>query len=263
MTETKNRPTTTIMAHMIPFFPDEAGSFEVVEGLVEAGIRYLEIQFPFTDPTADGPVIEAACTRALANGFTVDKGFAFVKSVSDLCHNAGVDIFIMTYGSLVFTKGVESFVLAAKAAGAQGLIVPDLPPDSDEGLYALCHKHGLTGIPVIVPTISAARLNMVRELKANFVYCALRAGITGNQTKLDSQLLNFLETLHKEGCQVMGGFGIQVPAQVAVLREHVHAVVVGSAIMRTIQAWVAAGRSGNAQTLQAAVTAFVGSLVRA
>lgn len=253
---------TTVMAHMIPFFPSESGSYEVVEGLVDAGIRYLEIQFPFTDPSADGPVIEAACMQALNNGFTVDKGFAFVRSVSDLCRNAGVDIFVMTYSSLVYTRGVDAFVQAAQLAGVKGLIVPDLPPDSDEGFYAACKTHGLAGIPVIVPSISQARLKLVRDLQPEFTYCALRSGITGTQTKLDTELLSFLENLGASS-KILGGFGIQVPAQVKVLREHVHAVVVGSAIMRTILASVESAAANGANKLQEDVADFVRSLVKA
>lgn len=261
MEQTTKPGRTTVMAHMIPFFPSEAESRAVVEGLVEAGIRYLEVQFPFTDPTADGPVIEAACTRALAQGFTVDKGFAFVASVSGLCREAGVEIFIMTYGSLVFTRGVAAFAQAAKDAGASGLIVPDLPPDSDEGFYATCRGLGLRGVPVIVPTITPERWRLVRDLQPEFVYCALRAGITGSQTQLDGGLLAFLESLKKDGYKLLGGFGIQNPAQVAQLRGHVHAVVVGSAIMRAIQG--AAEAAGRRPGLRAAIAEFASSLVRA
>lgn len=231
----RNIAPATIMAHMIPFFPDEATSYGVVETLVEAGIKYLEIQFPFSDPTADGPVIEAACMTALAQGFTVDKGFAFVRSVSQLCADSGVEIMVMTYASLVFNRGVKRFVEEAKAAGAMALIVPDLPPDSDEGLYRTCRDAGLACVPVVVPSIKPQRLAMIQELEPKYIYCALRAGITGNRTSLDASTLDFLARLNGGSIKVLGGFGISEPGQVAALKETVHAVVVGSAIVRAIQ----------------------------
>jgi tryptophan synthase alpha chain len=232
----KHTDGATIMAHMIPFFPDEATSYGVVETLVEAGIKYLEIQFPFSDPTADGPVIEAACMKALAQGFTVDKGFAFVRSVSQLCTDAGIKIMVMTYASLVFNRGVARFVGEAKASGAEALIVPDLPPDTDEGLYRACRDAGIACVPVVVPSIRPARLELVLKNEPEYVYCALRAGITGSRTSLDPATLDFLGRLNRGSCKVLGGFGISDPAQVAALKDTVHAVVVGSAIVRASQA---------------------------
>jgi tryptophan synthase alpha chain len=231
----KHTDGATIMAHMIPFFPDEATSYGVVEALGAAGIQSLEIQFPFSDPTADGPVIEAACMKALAQGFTVDKGFAFVRSVSQLCADAGIKIMVMTYASLVFNRGVARFVGDAKASGAEALIVPDLPPDSDEGLYQACREAGIACVPVVVPSIRPARLELVLKNEPEYVYCALRAGITGIKTSLDAATLDFLGRLNSGSCKVLGGFGITDPAQVAALKDTVHAVVVGSAIVRTIQ----------------------------
>ncbi len=236
MSQSNNIEKATIMAHMIPFFPDEATSFGVVETLVEAGISYLEIQFPFSDPTADGPVIEAACMTALAKGFTVDKGFAFVRAIRDLCDAAGVKIMIMTYGSLVYNRGVANFVRETKAAGACGLIVPDLPPDSDEGLYQACRTAGLACVPVVVPSISAQRLDLVKGLNVEYVYCALRSGITGSKTSLDPATLAFIGQLNSASTKVLGGFGISEASQVRELKSMVHAVVVGSAIVRAITA---------------------------
>ncbi len=244
-----------LMAHMIPYYPDQQKSVEVVDALVQAGISQLEVQFPFSDPTADGPVIEAACTKALSSGFTVDKGFAFVAAVAEACKQAGIEIFIMTYASLVHRRGVKEFIEASLKAGASGLIVPDLPPDSDEGLYALGKQAGLSIVPVITISISQKRLEMVRKLDSKYLYCALRAGTTGSATNLDKQVLDFLDLLKGQNKKIFGGFGIDGPARAAALAPHVHSVVVGSAIVRVIDA-----ANAQKQSVKDAVLHFVHQL---
>lgn len=223
-----------IMAHMIPFYPNETLSFEVVEALIEGGVSYLEIQFPFTDPTADGPTIEAASQLALKSGFTVDKGFAFIRTIRELCDREGVPIFIMTYASLAVARGVERFVADAKNAGAQGLIIPDLPLDGDEGLYVAAAAAGIEAVPVVVPGIAQYRIDLVYKAKPRFVYCALRSGITGSATSLDDSNLGFLRTIAGSGANILGGFGISSPDHIRTLRTSVHASVVGSAFVRAI-----------------------------
>lgn len=258
----KTDSKVAVMAHMIPFFPDENTSRDVVEALVESGITWLEIQFPFTDPTADGPVIEAACMTALGQGFTVDKGFAFVKSISDLCARAGVQIYIMTYASLVWARGVERFVADSADAGAAGLIVPDLPPDRDEGLYGFAKTRGMEAIPVIIPTISPARQKMVTDMGCTHVYAALRTGITGSDTVLEPALLAWLESLRTAGVKVLGGFGIKDPAQAALLSRNVEGVVVGSAIVNRIRTAVeTSSPADRSSAVFRAVKEFTASLV--
>lgn len=251
-----------IMAHMIPFFPDENTSREVVDALVDSGITWLEIQFPFTDPTADGPVIEAACTRALKSGFSTDKGFAFVRSVADLCAQAGVEILVMTYASLVYARGVERFLIDAKAAGASGVIIPDLPVDRDEGLYGKARELGLKAIPVIIPTIKPERQAMVLQACGDYVYAALRTGITGSETVLEPALLAWLEGIRRAGKKVLGGFGIKTPDKAALLAPHVDGVIVGSALVAAIdQAAAASPAAGRPAAVYQAVKGLATALV--
>lgn len=235
-----------IMAHMIPFYPDRNTSVEVAKGILEGGARYLEVQFPYSDPTADGPVIEAACTKALKAGFTVTEGFRFVKEMYDwtsgypkgipveTAQSERPDIFIMSYASLVFARGVERFVNDTVKSGAKGLIVPDLPPDSDEGLYEACRRAGIHCVPVLVPFMTSERLELVLAAKPAYVYFALRAGTTGIDTVLDQGTLDLLSSVSKRGPKVLGGFGISKSAQVQQLAPAVHACVVGSALVRLV-----------------------------
>jgi tryptophan synthase alpha chain len=224
------------MAHLIAGYPDRAASLEVARGLGDAGAAYLEVQFPFSDPTADGPAIQAGCASALAAGFTVADGFRILEEIARL---ARTPVFLMSYANLVFTFGVERFLASCARAGARGVIVPDLPPGCDEGLFAIAPSHGLAAVPVLSPSIREERLAIVAALAPEYVYATLRAGTTGERTLIDAESLRFLERVGRLGgtggaAKVLAGFGIEHRSQVAELAPRVHAVVVGSAIVREI-----------------------------
>ena len=220
-----------IMAHMVPFYPDLERSLAVAEGIVEGGASYLEVQFPFSDPTADGPAIQAACQAALHAGFTVDQGFAFIRQITA---RTDVPVFIMTYASIIYAKGVDRFITAGTDAGAAGFILPDLPFDHDEGAYAAAARHKTAIMPVIVTTMPEGRLQILTERRPEFIYVALRSGITGSRTELGDENLGFLDRLRPLGARVMAGFGISERAQVRVLAPHVHAAIVGTVLVRTV-----------------------------
>ena len=138
--------SSRIMAHMVASFPDRAGSLKVARALVDGGASMIEVQFPFSDPMADGPDIQAACARALSAGFTVSDGF---ELVGEICSATTVPVYIMSYANLLFAKGIDRFLAETKDAGARGVIVPDLPPDYDEGLFRSAAGLGLSAVPVL------------------------------------------------------------------------------------------------------------------
>ncbi len=245
-----------IMAHMVAHYPNAQASLSVGKALLDAGVAYVEVQFPFSDPTADGPTIQSACTEALASGFRVHEGFRLVSELCRYRDEQGLDarVVIMSYASLVYAPGVAWFCERSSEAGAFGLIVPDLPLDSDEGLFAEGAAHGVEIIPVIVPSMSADRRTLLAERSPNYVYAALRSGITGTYTQIGQENVAFLDSLKPLHAQVLAGFGIREKAQVDALMPHVHAVVVGSAIVSVI------AQSGPAETSDA-VFRLVSSLV--
>jgi tryptophan synthase alpha chain len=224
-----------VMAHMVAYYPDGPRSLEVARGLADGGCAYIEVQFPFSDPTADGPDIQRACSAALGAGFTVKKGFELVSEIS---RAVKVPLFIMSYANLLFTRGMERFLADAKAAGAHGVIVPDLPPDYDEGLFRSAAGLGLAAVPVLSPSMRDARLSRVAELGTEFLYVTLRTGTTGSFTEIDSPGLSFLSRVavmgHGRTAKILGGFGVSTRAQVEAFSPHVHAVVVGSALVRVV-----------------------------
>jgi tryptophan synthase alpha chain len=141
----------------------------------------------------------------------------------------------MSYACPVFVRGIGGFLRQAREAGAEGIIVPDLPMDCDEGLYAQGMELGLEVVPVVAPNITEERLGLVAKTGARYLYAALRPGITGQHTEIGAENLAFLRRLNSPGRKVLAGFGVSDPAQVRALAPHVHAVIVGSAFVRAIR----------------------------
>lgn len=217
--------TTRLMAHMVVGYPDMDASLRVAQALADGGADYLEVQFPYSDPTSDGPLIERASQRAIDRGFRVAEGFKFMARLRE---RLDIPLFIMTYGSLVFARGVVRFCDNAASAGVSGLIIPDLPPDYSEGLFKAGRKRGLAVVPVIAPEISDERLRVVADLRPEYIYTALRLGITGSRTTLDEGTIRYLDKVSALRAKVIAGFGVRSREQMAALSGHAHAAAVGS-----------------------------------
>jgi len=247
-----------IVTHFIAGYPSADASLEVARGLIAGGAFALEMQIPFSDPSADGPVIEGACNEALKSGFRVGDAFDLLRRIRA---ESDIPVFLMSYASLVFTPGIPAFVRRAKEAGASGLIVPDLVPGADEGLYAAASAEGCPAVPVVVPWIDEARLDEVLSAPIEWVYVALRSGITGTYTELGPEQEEFLKGLRDKGGpsrKTMAGFGIQKPEQVAAVIRMADAAIVGSALVKVITETVDGG--GDAAATGKAVRDFVISL---
>lgn len=226
------RAPVALMSHLVAGFPTDELALVAARALVAGGAAILEIQLPFSDPSADGPAIQGACSTVLSRGYRTADGFAFIKKIH--AEFSDVPILIMTYGSLVYTPGVEKFCALAKDAGASGLIVPDLPFDCDEGLTAACTAHGLVNIPVAAPSMTAERLSKLANAGFPYIYAALRAGTTGQKTVIAQDTIDFLKAVSAGGSEVFGGFGISSGEQAKTLSPHVAAVVAGSVFVRII-----------------------------
>lgn len=223
--------STKIVSHFIAGYPDMEGSLDTARGLARGGASYLEMQIPFSDPSADGPVIENACRLSLEQGCTVEGAMNLLKT---LTAELEIPVFLMSYGNILFARGMETMVKQARDAGAAGLIIPDLVYGRDEGLYALGKKEGICIVPVVTPTVSETRLKELTDLEPEWIYTALRSGITGSYTTIDESNLGILDSLKPLKSKVMAGFGIKSPEQVRLLAPHCDAVVVGSAIVRAV-----------------------------
>ena len=221
-----------LMSHLVAGYPTDDVALLVARSLVQGGADILEIQLPFSDPSADGPAIQAACTQVLSRGYKTSDGLAFIARVKR--EFPQTPIYIMSYGSLIYTPGVESFCQKAASCGVNGMIIPDFPFDHDEGLTASCANNGMENIPVAAPSMADERLEKLAHAGFAHIYAALRTGITGSKTVISENTLAFLKRLGEGGSLIYGGFGISNGEQSATLSSCVEAVVAGSVFVRLI-----------------------------
>jgi tryptophan synthase alpha chain len=240
-----------LMVHLVAGFPSLEGFAAAARALRGGGAEILEIQIPFSDPTADGPAITLASETAVRGGFKVRDIFQYIRAA----RQAGFQrIFVMTYANIPYRYGIKKYIVDLKKAGVEGLIVPDLPLEDEEGFYSLSLRHGIAPVPVAVVGMPPDRLALLKPYKK--IYVSLRRGITGAETKISADIKKFLVGL-SENHEVYGGFGITNAAQVKALAPLVHAVVVGSYFTRVIQQAVTAG-----QPIASVVQEAIGNLQR-
>jgi tryptophan synthase alpha chain len=224
----------------IPFLsagdPDIASTSKLIRELDSLGSHLIEIGFPFSDPIADGPVIQASYTRALDRGLKLDDIFRCVEEVKRKGNPVAAPIVGMASYSLLFRKGIEAFVDRAIASGFSGAIVPDLPVEEAEPLAKFVAAKDFRLILLVTPTTPAKRAERIVRLSTGFVYCVSVAGITGERDRLPDELLEQLRRLRTmTDLPLCVGFGISKPAHVQMLREIADGIIVGSAIVRRLE----------------------------
>ena len=221
-----------LMSHLVAGYPTDEIAFTAARALVKGGADILEIQLPFSDPSADGLAIQGACTKVLHRNYRTADGLSFIAKLHQ--EFPEIKIYLMSYGSLVYTPGVENFCKRASLAGVSGMVIPDLPFDNDEGLTAACRANGMENIPVAAPSMSQARLSKLAHAGFPYIYAALRTGITGTNTTIDKSTLDFLDKVKEGGSKVYGGFGISNGEQAKTLASTVEAIVAGSVFVKII-----------------------------
>lgn len=222
--------------------PDFESSAQIVGGLPQAGADLIEIGMPFTDPMADGPAIQASSLRALKGGQSLKKTLALVAQFRSL--DERTPIVLMGYFNPVYIYGVDSFLADAKAAGADGLIVVDLPPEHDDELCLPALKNGLNFVRLATPTTDERRLQKVLTNTSGFVYYVSVLGITGTKTPDLAQVKsNVLRIKQKTSLPVAVGFGVKTAAQAERIAKDADAVVVGSALVDAVRDSLEQGRA--------------------
>ena len=217
----------------IPFITCGDPSLEVTEKIVtemeKAGADLIELGIPFSDPTAEGPVIQAANVRALSGGVTTDKVFEMVER---LRRTVKIPMVFMTYANVVFSYGTERFVKRAAEVGMDGIILPDVPFEEKEEFASVCRNYGIDMISLIAPT-SHDRISMIAKEAEGFVYCVSSLGVTGMRSEITTNVGEMVELVKKNRhipCAI--GFGISTPEQAAKMAQHADGVIVGSAIVK-------------------------------
>lgn len=214
--------------------PDLSVTARLVQELSAAGADLIEIGFPYSDPIADGPVIQSSYTRALGHKLQIPAIFSTIKTVSA---KVQAPLVAMVSYAIIFRMGTESFVKHAAEAGFAGLIVPDLPGDEADEFHRLVTSQGLDLIQLIAPTTPADRSARILKNASGFVYCIAVAGTTGAREALAPQLADMLKTLRSQtNLPLAVGFGLSRPEQVEQLRGLADGAIVGSAIVRHLEA---------------------------
>lgn len=232
-TKLKEQKRTALIPFIMGYDPDGEASAKILAALPAAGADIIEIGMPFSDPMADGVVIQAAGIRALKAGATVSKIIAMVREFRK--NNNETPIILMGYFNPVYRYGVEKFCKDAVAAGVDGIIIVDLPPEEENEIRPYLTATGLDLIRLIAPTSGDNRLKLLSESASGFVYYISITGITGAKTADSGELKTKLEHLRKfTDLPVAVGFGIKTPKQVSDAAKLADAVVVGSALVDII-----------------------------
>lgn len=219
----------------IPFVtcgdPDLETTGKIVREMAANGADLIELGIPFSDPTAEGPVIQGANIRALSGGVTTDKIFDFVR---ELRKDVSVPLVFMTYANVVFSYGAERFISTCRQIGIDGIILPDLPFEEKDEFLPICRQYSVDLISLIAPT-SADRVAMIAKDADGFIYIVSSLGVTGERSQITTDISKLVSVIRENTsipCAV--GFGISNPEQAKNMSQFADGVIVGSAIVRKI-----------------------------
>ncbi len=224
----------------IPFItcgdPDLETTEAIVRAMEKAGADLIELGIPFSDPTAEGPVIQEANIRALSAGTTTDKVFDLVRKLRSGDDAVKVPMVFMTYANVVFSYGAERFISTCAEIGIDGLILPDIPYEEKGEFVDITRKYGLDLVSLIAPT-SEGRISEIASSAEGFIYVVSSLGVTGVRSNITTdvgKLCGAIKAASSVPCAI--GFGISTPEQAAAMAEHADGVIVGSAIVKLIAA---------------------------
>ena len=212
--------------------PDLATTAEAVKEAVRNGADLIELGIPFSDPTAEGPVIQGANIRALKGGVTTDGIFDFVR---ELRKEVTVPMVFMTYANVVFSYGSEKFIATCKEIGMDGLILPDVPFEEKEEFQSICDRYDMDFISLVAPT-SENRIAMIAKEAKGFLYIVSSLGVTGTRTEIKTDLSSIMEVVRRNTdvpCAI--GFGISTPEQAKKMAGLSDGAIVGSAIIKILE----------------------------
>ena len=225
-----------LMTHIVAGYPTMKKCEERAMEFARKGVEFIEIQIPFSDPVADGPVIMKACEQSLNNGTKVKDCFKLMKKLSVGFEKEGLktSLLFMTYFNIAHKYGVQKFCKDSKQAGAYGLIIPDIPlnEETSEGYIKSCEENNLNPIQVISTITPEERLEKISKVARGFVYCVSRYGTTGAKSELNPKLKSYLDKARKFiNLPLAVGFGISSRAQIDAVHKHSEIAVIGSALI--------------------------------
>jgi len=222
-----------LMTHIVLGYPSFEDSYGMVEAMVGAGVDLMELQIPFSEPIADGPVILHANQKALAAGATVQKCFNFGEKVA---RDFNIPFLFMTYYNILYKYGVNRFASDMAERGLRGAIVPDLPPEEGEEYLHSMEGQGLAPIFIFSPTTPDERMNYLATFAKGFVYCVARKGVTGADTSFSDQLQGYMARCRQATDLPLAlGFGVKEKADIDFLRGEADIAVIGTQTIRVME----------------------------
>lgn len=250
--ELKQNSKKALIAFITAGDPDFDSTVQYVQALEKGGADIIELGVPFSDPLADGPIIQKSALRALQSGTTLKK---IIQMVSQIRKFSSIPIILMGSYNPVFKYGEDKFVADAVNSGVDGIIIPDLPPEEAESLNKLARSNGLDMIFLLAPTSTEERIKVASEMTGSFLYYISLTGVTGTRQKMAEDLNeNILKIKRISSKPIAIGFGISNPEQAAAAAGIADGVVVGSAIVKIIE------KSPEAKNIFNQITQFVRSL---
>ncbi|MCP3874646.1 MAG: tryptophan synthase subunit alpha [Desulfobacteraceae bacterium] len=222
-----------LMTHIVMGYPSFEASYDIVKQMVEAGVDLMELQIPFSEPMADGPVILKANQKAIENGSSVQKCFEFAQKVSS---EFTIPFLFMSYANVLFKYGMERFSDKMDQINLKGAIVPDLPPEEGADYIKAMKKNNLSPIYIFSPETSDERLEYISSYASGFVYCLARKGVTGKDTAFSDDLATYLSRCRKAtDLPLAVGFGVKEKADIDYLKGKADIAVIGSQTIRIVE----------------------------
>ena len=219
-----------LMTHIVLGYPSFEDCYKIIAEMVEAGVDLMELQIPFSEPMADGPVILRANQSALERGATVQACLEFSERVAG---DFDIPFLIMSYYNILFNYGINDFVRSMAERNLKGAIIPDLPPEEGGEYLNAMQNHGLSPIFIFSPTTSFERMRYLSELAGSFVYCVARKGVTGKQTNFSGELAEYLSRCRKATPLPLAlGFGVKEKADIDYLKGKADIAVIGTQTIR-------------------------------
>jgi tryptophan synthase alpha chain len=222
-----------LMTHIVLGYPSWETCLQVIGAMVEAGVDLMELQIPFSEPMADGPVILKANQKALESGVTVQECLDIAQEVA---RRFDIPFLVMSYYNILFKYGVERFAQTLKDRNLQGAIVPDLPPEEGQEYLQLMKQQGLSPILFFSPTTPDDRMQYIASLAQGFIYCLSRKGVTGADTRFSSELAGYLARCRQATSLPLAvGFGVKEKTDIDFLKGKADIAVIGSQTIRIVE----------------------------
>ncbi|MBW2610071.1 MAG: tryptophan synthase subunit alpha [Deltaproteobacteria bacterium] len=222
-----------LMTHIVLGYPSFDASLRIIESMAEAGVDLMELQIPFSEPTADGPVILRANQTALRCGATVEDCLSLAEKVT---HTFDIPFLIMSYYNILFKYGVDDFISVMANCNLQGAIIPDLPPEEGREYLDAMEEHTLCPILLFSPTTSQERMRYLASFGKGFIYCVARKGVTGQDTDFSKDLETYLVRCRNATPLPLAlGFGVKEKADIDFLRGKADIAIIGTQTIRIIE----------------------------